>query len=358
MTEPVGDSGNTPRSLRGGERLRRALGRLDSRHRMNNFSTLRLLLTLAVSLATMLVISACQSSAPVEPPQALLDIRSGEVDVLGFRQTEFVAGFSDQELSPGDRVRVGSDAEAAVVFFDGSVAMLQPGADIVVEKLLGSRETGQTDIQFFQVAGSTMNRVAKIVDADSSYGVRTSSSVGLVRGTVFSVGIDEETGETKWKSIEGRVGVGGASQVEVIVEPGEKTVVERGEDPEPPVAEPPTAEELVIIEAIDDIVEERVITPPERKDPERTDESPAAPRATPTLPPLNLEPELVAQAEIPASLPADDSSAAPTGFGEPSPTPEPTATPTPSPTPTPEPPPSAPGADAPTPTPQPTATPF
>jgi hypothetical protein len=29
------------------------------------------------------------------------------------------------------------------------VAMLQPGADIVVEKLIGSRETGKTNIQFF-----------------------------------------------------------------------------------------------------------------------------------------------------------------------------------------------------------------
>jgi len=27
--------------------------------------------------------------------------------------------------------------------------MLQPGADIVVEKLIGSRETGKTNIQFF-----------------------------------------------------------------------------------------------------------------------------------------------------------------------------------------------------------------
>ena len=222
----------------------------------------RWLFAVAVFLITMFVVSACQSSASAEPPQALLDIKSGEVEVLGFRQTEFVAGFSDQELHPGDRVRVGPDADAALIFFDGSVALLQPGADIVVEKLLGSRETGKTDIQFFQVAGNTMNRVAKIVDADSSYGVRTSSSVGLVRGTIFAVGIDEETGETKWKSIEGRIGVGGVSHVEVIVEPGEKTIVERGEDPEPPVDEPPTAEELVIIEAIDEIVEERVITPP------------------------------------------------------------------------------------------------
>lgn len=316
------------------------------------------MLSVAVFLVTMLVVSACQSSAAAEPPQALLDIKSGEVEVLGFRQTEFVSGFSDQELHPGDRIRVGPDAEAAVIFFDGSVALLQPGADIVVEKLLGSRETGKTDIQFFQVAGNTMNRVSKIVDADSSYSIRTSSSVGLVRGTVFAVGIDEETGETKWKSIEGRIGVGGASHVEVIVEPGEKTIVERGEDPAPPVEEPPTAEELVVIEAIDDIVQERVITPPEQKDPENPDANQPPPGPTPTLPPIEPEPEIVAQAQIPASLPANDNSATQTGFENPTPTPEPTATPTPSPTPTPEPPPPTPEPDPPTPTPQPTATPV
>jgi hypothetical protein len=172
---------------------------------------LRLLLAVALATVTMLVISACAGSAPAEPPQALLDIQSGKVEVLGFRQTEFVGAFTDQELHPGDRIRVAEDAQAAVIFFDGSIAMLESGADIVVEKLLGSRETGKTDIQFFQVAGNTMSRVSKIVDADSSYGVRTSSSVGLVRGTVFKVGIDETTGEAEWKSIEGTVGVGGAS---------------------------------------------------------------------------------------------------------------------------------------------------
>jgi|GEM_PF-2510916 hypothetical protein len=38
-----------------------------------------------------------------------------------------------------------------------------------------------------------MNRVSKIVDSASSYSVRTSSSVGLVRGTVFIVEVDADT---------------------------------------------------------------------------------------------------------------------------------------------------------------------
>jgi hypothetical protein len=320
---------------------------------------LRLLLAVALAMVTMLVISACAGSAPVEEPQALLDIQSGKVEVLGFRQTEFVGGFTDQELHPGDRIRVGEDAQAAVIFFDGSVAMLDAGSDIVVEKLLGSRETGKTDIQFFQVAGNTMNRVAKVVDADSSYGVRTSSSVGLVRGTVFKVGIDEETGETEWKSLEGRVGVGGASQVEVIVEPGEKTVVQRGEDPAPPVVDPPSVEELVIVEEIEALVEGRAITPPERKDPEKIDEdeaTPAAPQPTPTLPPLDLTPEMLAQAEVPATLPAGESGATDTGFVEPTATPQPTSTPPPTSTPASVA--EAGGPAEPTPTPVPTATPV
>ncbi len=76
------------------------------------------------------------------------------------------------------------------------------------------------------------------------------------------------------------------------------------------------------------------------------------------MPPVEPEPEIVAQAQVPARLPANDSSAAQTGFEDPTPTPEPTATPTPSPTPTPEPPPATPEPDEPTPTPQPTATPV
>ena len=168
---------------------------------------LRALLRLPVLLAAIAVISsAAICGGEPATPDALLDVVAGEVEVFSGPELSLTVVTDEIELSAGDRIRVLEGSQAAVVFFEGSVVLLDGGADITLEELSGDRETGESNIAIFQGIGRSVHRVSKLVDAESSYGVRTSSSVGLVRGTGFVIEEDPITG-TKWKrALRGRWG--------------------------------------------------------------------------------------------------------------------------------------------------------
>ena len=218
-------------------------------------------------------------------------------------------------------VRAGTAAQVAVIFFDGSVTLMDKGAELSIDRLQGSRESGFSSVELFQAGGRTIHRVQKLVDADSAYVMRTSSSVGVVRGTGFIVEDDPVQG-TKWKSFEGVVGLAGETGVVVNVEPGESSFVPPGADPEPPIPDPLTPDEAVVVEEVDDVIEENEVEPPPAKDPAI---STPVPGPTATLPPLPPPPpEPVAGPDI--SVAAVSVSGAP----PPSPTvPLPTPPPTP-----------------------------
>ena len=327
--------------------------------------TARRFLVVGVAMVALFALAACAGDKKEEVIEAVLEIRAGNVEVVGLADTSATLAQDGQELRVGDRIRVDEGGEAAVIFFDGSVALLKGGSDITLEELSGNLDTGETHVQFFQLAGKSLSRVNKLVDSSSSYGVRTSTSVGLVRGTAFFVElIRTETGEivTKWKTIEGVVGVGSDTGVEVLVEPGKATVVKADEDPEPPVDEPATEEELEDIEEVDTIIEEKQIKPPPARDPEFADEIELGP--TPTLPPVKVETPAPQQAQAgppptptatPTAVPPTATPVPPTATPSPVPptaTPiPPTATPVPTNTPRPR---SAP--PTPTSTPRPAAT--
>ena len=137
---------------------------------------------IALAITSALFSSAICRSEPAIP-EALLDVVSGQVEVFSGPELSLTVVTDELELSAGDRIRVLEGSQAAVVFFEGSVVLLDGGSDITIEELSGDRETGLSNIAIFQGLGRSVHRVSKLVDAESNYGVRTSSSVGLVRGT-------------------------------------------------------------------------------------------------------------------------------------------------------------------------------
>ncbi len=320
-----------------------------------------------------LVLAACNVSAEPEPPQAVLEIRGGQVEVMQSANDFFTAGENGQELGLLDRVRTGGDGLAAIVFFEGSVVLLEPNSDVTIEQLIGSRETGRSNLQVFQAAGRTLHRVSKLVDAESSYAVRTGSSIGLVRGSTFIV--DDTDGGTKWKSIEGTIGLAGESGQETLVINGNSSDVPLGGDPSPPVIDPPTPEEIVQLDVLQVVAQEVAPPPPPQKDPEIS--TPVS-GPTPTLPPKDEPPPTPAPqaavqptptdtpTEAPAPAPAvsgpaptDTPAAAPVaeGGGQPPPTNTPTPTSTPASAEPPPAPTATPSPPAPTPTLPPTTSP-
>ena len=228
------------------------------------------------------LVSACQSGA-TGAPSAVLEVLAGSVDVRGPERLSLEAG-SDSKLAPGDTVVTGPSSSAVVVFFDGSVAMLASSTTLIIEEIGGSRESGETAIQLFQSAGRSFHKVQKLVDADSSYAVRSPASVGLVRGTVFIVEVDADTGDAAWKTVEGTVRVVGAVGPEVSVVAGTATTIELGGGAEPPAPSSVTDDERPFLDALNDVIEEQDVEPPPDKDPSQTRTPVAGP--TPTIPPV------------------------------------------------------------------------
>lgn len=146
---------------------------------------------------------------------------SGEVLVYQGDEggTDFVQASAGMKLKAGDRVTTGEDGSVLLIFFEGSVIEIGPGSDISVEELARDAATGSTTVSVWQLVGSTVNRVQKLADSSSKYEVETPSGVAVVRGTTFSLEVDE-SGDTELHTEEGNVWFT-AGGVTVVVGPGE-----------------------------------------------------------------------------------------------------------------------------------------
>ena len=207
------------------------------------------LAALALLLSTLLL-AACGDEP--EPPDAILDIRAGAAQVKAAPGAAYLPAADGQELVQGNEVLAGATGSIAIIFFDGSVTLLEDRAELRIDRLQGSRSSGFSSVELFQAGGRTIHRVQKLVDADSAYVMRTSSAVAVVRGTGFIVEDDVETG-TKLKSFEGRVGLAGESGVEITVVAGESSITPAGGDPAPPIPDPLTPEEADSVDVVETV---------------------------------------------------------------------------------------------------------
>ena len=230
-------------------------------------------------------LGGCGPSDP-EPPAAFLDVLTGTTHLLPAGEASFVTATDGRSLDQGDRIRTAAGARAAVVFFEGSVVLMDGGADVTLELLQGSRGSGESEIGMFQSAGRTVHRVTRPVDAGSLHSLRTSSSVALVRGTGFIAEEDPVVG-TRLKTFQGRVGVAGVTGVEVVVDGGRSTEASRGQDPTTPITEPLLPEEQDLIDVTENVIEENQVRPPPMKDPDVSTPVPA-PTPAPVAPPTPM----------------------------------------------------------------------
>ena len=98
--------------------------------------------------------------------ETTLVVLQGTVQVTRGGTTTRVDAGADSVVRPGDRIRTSADSYASVTFFDGSTTELEPGTDIILQRL-ERRPAGGVDISFRQELGLTWNRVERLVDANS-----------------------------------------------------------------------------------------------------------------------------------------------------------------------------------------------
>jgi hypothetical protein len=106
------------------------------------------------------------------------------------------------KVQAGKRLRTGADSAVTLVFFEGTQATLGPNTDLVIHTLDGNWGN-ELQVELIQNGGETDHQVVPLQGDQSSYQVLTPSGSASVRGTSFSVMVDDtglslftvETGE-------------------------------------------------------------------------------------------------------------------------------------------------------------------
>jgi uncharacterized repeat protein (TIGR01451 family) len=121
----------------------------------------------------------------------ILSMAKGSVLVMKAGTGNWTEAQVGMALKLGDIVTSGNSSSAELTFFDGSTIELQAGTQIEIASLNIS-STGSTTIGLKQVLGTTISRVAKLVDSASSYDIETPGGVAAVRGSVMTVRVTED----------------------------------------------------------------------------------------------------------------------------------------------------------------------
>jgi hypothetical protein len=197
----------------------------------------RIALPVAIGLV-LIIVSAFSINNFMSPSPALADgctlsIISGNVEISG--QASNQAGTDGMTLNAGTRIKTMPDSSALLTFFDGSTVELKSDTEIEITRLESNNGKAVT-IVLKQWVGRTWSTVVKMADKGSRYQIETPSAVALVRGTQFLIDVDN-TGRTREHTTQGLVSVSAKGE-EVLVPPGQVTIVETGTPPSEPVNEP------------------------------------------------------------------------------------------------------------------------
>ncbi len=214
---------------------------------MNKNLVIVLLLVLTGGLGTLLVSGGFFNTDELEntePAHAEVLKIKGEVrkiSSLGGRVSPLLPG---NALFMSDSVQTGADSAATILFADESKILVSENSRVSMVRLLKEKETGEIDTLIEVSAGNVESRVTKKKSFGAKYEVRTPSMHMAVRGTVFTVNVQESTGKTSSSVLEGMV-VASASGKIVELPAGKGTIAEVGLFPaeamvllEPPVLTP------------------------------------------------------------------------------------------------------------------------
>jgi hypothetical protein len=176
-------------------------------------------------------------------PFCVLDIIRGNILVMKKDALTWEKAGDGMILEPGSRIKTAPDAQAAITFTRGTTTKLEPGTDLVVDKIEDSQGTQPYTVVLKQQSGKTWNQVDK-TGGNTSFQIRTTSADIKVHGTLFSTEVDE-AGKTTVQTTEGRVNVSAGGE-EVQLPAGSMTEVKPHEKPAAPMAIPQAKNELVI----------------------------------------------------------------------------------------------------------------
>ena len=176
-------------------------------------------------------------------PSCRLDIICGDIQVLKKDSLSWEPAVDGSELEPGSRVKTAAGSHGVITFSNGTTTKLEPGTDVIIDKIDEGQESQQYAVVLKQQSGKTWNQVKKSLEK-TAFQIRTVSAEVNVHGTLFSTEVDK-SGKTIVKTTEGRVSVVAGGE-EVKVDAGKMTQVLPNQKPSQPENIPQPKYELVV----------------------------------------------------------------------------------------------------------------
>jgi hypothetical protein len=98
----------------------------------------------------------------------------------------------NQKINQGDQVRVGKKSKAELMTFDRDVVRLSENTELTVDKMQNNPVRKIKKKGFFMKLGRVWNKAKSLVHSKSEYTVRTPNAISGIRGTSYSVDVDQE----------------------------------------------------------------------------------------------------------------------------------------------------------------------
>ncbi len=157
-------------------------------------------LLLALCLLLIPSLSMAQSGGELA---ATLEVLAPGVEVQRVNTVNWIAVNVEAIVGVGDTIRTDDTGRARITFFaDGVETELLPNTEYRIEQFRGSEESFNISVEV--VIGQTVQRLSRLLDANSSYDVSTPGMALAARGTAFAIRV-EPTGRSAMLVSEGTV---------------------------------------------------------------------------------------------------------------------------------------------------------
>jgi ferric-dicitrate binding protein FerR (iron transport regulator) len=122
---------------------------------------------------------------------ASLEVLEGEVSIQRVNTEGFLPVRVEAIVGVGDTIRTGDKGRARITFFaDGTDTELLPNTEYRISEFKGNNDSFQLTVEV--LIGQTTQRLGRILDASSSYNIRTQGMTMAARGTVFAVRVEAD----------------------------------------------------------------------------------------------------------------------------------------------------------------------
>jgi FecR protein len=116
---------------------------------------------------------------------ASLENLQGSIAVKRFDASDFTPVIAETLVGVGDVVRTSEASRGRITFFaNGVETEIEPNSELRIDEFTGDAETYQISVTL--LAGQTLQRITKALDAGSNYTINSTGFELAVRGTTFS----------------------------------------------------------------------------------------------------------------------------------------------------------------------------